>query len=88
MPQRAPRDDSVIGHARFERPLVGAGSAAALAALQQLHSQPERRVWWCGSYAEAGVPLLESAVRSALAVAARLASRAAAVGETTSSSGA
>lgn len=78
MPQRAPRDDSVIGHARFERPLVGAGSAAALAALQQLHSQPERRVWWCGSYAEAGVPLLESAVRSALAVAARLESCAAA----------
>jgi predicted NAD/FAD-binding protein len=73
MPQRAPRDDSVIGHARFERPLVGAGSGAALAALQRLHAQPGRRVWWCGSYAEAGVPLLESAVRSALAVAARLA---------------
>ncbi|MFG6432316.1 NAD(P)-binding protein [Roseateles sp. LYH14W] len=72
MPQRAPRDDSVIGHARFERPLVGAGSGAALAALQRLHAQPGRRVWWCGSYAEAGVPLLESAVRSALAVAERL----------------
>ncbi|KQW45709.1 MULTISPECIES: FAD-dependent oxidoreductase [unclassified Roseateles] len=72
MPQRSPRDDSVIGHARFERPLVDAGSAAALAALQQLHAQPGRRVWWCGSYAEAGVPLLESAVRSALAVAARV----------------
>lgn len=73
MPQRAPQGDSVLGHARFERPVVGSGSAAALAALQQLHAQPGRRVWWCGSYAEAGVPLLESAVRSALAVAARLA---------------
>jgi uncharacterized protein len=73
MPQRLPRQDSILGHARFERPLVGAGSAAALAALQRLHAQPGRRVWWCGSYAEAGVPLLESAVRSALAVAARLA---------------
>lgn len=72
MPQRAPRVEHVIGHARFERPLVGAGSAAALAALQRLHDQPGRRVWWCGSYAEAGVPLLESAVRSALAVAARV----------------
>ncbi|WP_457425481.1 FAD-dependent oxidoreductase [Roseateles sp. P5_E7] len=72
MPQRSPRDDCVIGHARFERPLVGVGSAAALVSLQRLHAQPERRVWWCGSYAETGVPLLESAVRSALAVAARL----------------
>jgi uncharacterized protein len=72
MPQRSPRDDCILGHARFERPLVGAGSAAALASLQQLHAQPGRRVWWCGSYAEAGVPLLESAVRSALMVAARL----------------
>lgn len=72
MPQRPPRAGSLLGHARFERPLVGAGSAAALAALQQLHAQPGRRVWWCGSYAEAGVPLLESAVRSALAVAARV----------------
>ncbi|TDP74770.1 NAD(P)-binding protein [Roseateles toxinivorans] len=72
MPQRSPRDGSVIGQARFERPLVDAGSAAALASLQQLHAQPQRRVWWCGSYAETGVPLLESAVRSALAVAARV----------------
>lgn len=72
MPHREPRAGSVIGRARFERPLVDTGSAAALAALQRLHDQPGRRVWWCGSYAEAGVPLLESAVRSALAVAARV----------------
>lgn len=70
MPQRAPREGTVIGHARFERPLVDAHSAAALAALQRLQAQPGRRLWFCGSYAEAGVPLLESAVRSALAVAA------------------
>ncbi|MBQ0943484.1 FAD-dependent oxidoreductase [Ideonella sp. 4Y16] len=69
MPQRAPRDDRVISRARFERPLVDAGNTAALAALQRLHGQPGRRVWWCGSYAEAGVPLLESAVRSAVGVA-------------------
>jgi predicted NAD/FAD-binding protein len=72
MPQRLPRQDSVIGRARFERPLVNAGTAAALTALQRLHAQPGRCVWWCGSYAEAGVPLLESAVRSALSVASRL----------------
>jgi predicted NAD/FAD-binding protein len=71
-PQRAPRDELVIGHARFERPLVDAGSAAALAALQALHAEPGRRVWLCGSYAQPGVPLLESAVRSACAVAAAI----------------
>lgn len=77
MPQRLPRDDSIIGHARFERPLVDTGSAGALASLKRLHAQPGRRVWWCGSYAETGVPLLESAVRSALAVAEQLESCAA-----------
>lgn len=72
MPQRQPRESSVIGRARFERPLVDAGSAAAWAALQRLQAQAGRRLWFCGSYAEAGVPLLESAVCSALAVAAAL----------------
>ena len=76
MPQRMPRDAFMLGHARFERPLVDSGSAHALAALQRLHAQPDRRVWCCGSYAEAGVPLLESAVRSALAVAEQVDSHA------------
>lgn len=69
MPQVQPREELVLGRARFERPLVDAGSAAAIAALQRLHAEPGRRCWWCGSYAMPGVPLLESAVRSALAVA-------------------
>ena len=42
---------------------------AAMAALQALQARPGRRVWLCGSYAQAGVPLLESAVRSASEVA-------------------
>ena len=72
MPQRQPSEGSVIGRARFERPLVDGATATALAALQRLQARPGRRLWFCGSYAEAGVPLLESAVRSALAVAAAL----------------
>jgi uncharacterized protein len=72
-PQRAPRDELVLGRARFERPLVDAGSAAALADLQQLHEQPGRRLWFAGSYAHAGVPLLESAVRSGYAAARSIA---------------
>jgi uncharacterized protein len=68
-PQRAPRDELVLGRAAFERPLVDRSSAEALGELQQLHAEPGRRLWFAGSYAQAGVPLLESAVRSAYEVA-------------------
>ena len=57
--------------------MVDAGSQRALAALQALQAQPGRRVWMCGSCAEAGVPLLKSEVRSAYEVAGRLAGLAA-----------
>jgi uncharacterized protein len=69
MPQAEPRDEQVLSRARFERPLLDVHSEAHIAALQCLHAEPGRRCWWCGSYAMPGVPLLESAVRSALAVA-------------------
>ena len=71
-PQREPAPGRLIGRADFERPMVDAGSQRALAGLQSLHAQPGRRLWFCGSYAQAGIPLLESAVHSALAVAQRL----------------
>ena len=65
LPARAPRDELVVAEAAFQRPLVSARSAAAIPELAALHAEPDRRVWFCGSYAESGVPLLESAVRSA-----------------------
>jgi predicted NAD/FAD-binding protein len=43
--------------------------------LSRLHQQADRRIWFCGSYAAHGIPLLESAAKSALAVAERLGSR-------------
>jgi predicted NAD/FAD-binding protein len=64
-----------LGEARFQRPLVTLASEQALTALQALQAQPGRRVWFCGSQAQPGVPLLESAVRSAYAVAERLGAR-------------
>lgn len=64
-PHRQPRDDLVLGRASFERPVVDPGSARALETLVRLHAEPARRVWFCGSYAQFGIPLLESAVRSA-----------------------
>ena len=70
-PHRAPREELVLGRARFERPVVDAASGAALDALAGLWAEPGRRVWFCGSYAQPGIPLLESAARSAeVAVAA------------------
>ncbi|MBL8348338.1 MAG: FAD-dependent oxidoreductase [Rubrivivax sp.] len=64
-PLRAPRAEAVISTARFERPVVDAASERALAGLATLHAEPGRRVWFCGSYAQPGIPLLESAVGSA-----------------------
>jgi predicted NAD/FAD-binding protein len=71
-PLREPREELVIGRAQFERPVVDGASQRALRELHALHAEPGRRVWLCGSYAQAGVPLLESAVRSAHDVAQAL----------------
>lgn len=83
-PQRSPRAGTLLAEARFERPLVSLHSQRALAQLQARwradavrhtaslqgpSSTPPRRVWLAGSFAETGVPLLESAVRSAVAAA-------------------
>jgi predicted NAD/FAD-binding protein len=73
-PRREPRAGTLLAEARFERPLVSLDSQAALAALRGIwqRTAAQRRVWLAGSYAETGVPLLESAVRSSLAVAVAL----------------
>ena len=71
-PLREPHPGLVVGRAAFERPVVDEASQRALARLAALHDEPGRRVWFCGSWAEAGIPLLESAVRSAARVAERL----------------
>lgn len=71
-PLKAPREATVISHARFERPVVDGASERALAGLARLHAEPGRRVWFCGAYAQPGIPLLESAVRSAEVAVARV----------------
>jgi predicted NAD/FAD-binding protein len=67
-PQAEPRADAVLARSRFERSVVDKTSAEALRDLSRLHAEPRRRVWFCGSYARAGIPLLESAVASVHAV--------------------
>lgn len=71
-PLAAPREGTLRGRAQFERPLVDDASQRALAALPALHAEPGRRLWFCGAWAQAGIPLLESAVRSAHDVAQAL----------------
>jgi len=71
-PLIAPDEQQIQAQARFERPVVDAESQQSLTDIKALHGQPNRRVWFCGSYAETGVPLLESAARSAQQVAERI----------------
>ena len=71
-PEMAPRDDSIISAVGFERPLVTPDSLDSVAALDRVQRDPDRRIWFCGSYAQPGVPLLESGASSGLDLAARI----------------
>lgn len=64
--------DKVLLDANVARPVVSQDSLRGIRELDQLHRQQDRRVWFTGSYASRGIPLLESAVTSAKAVSARL----------------
>ena len=63
-----PDPGTVLTRVPMERAVVHPGTARIHDALAQWHNQPGRRVFFCGSWAYEGVPLLESAVRSANAV--------------------
>lgn len=63
-----PDPDTVLARVPLERAVVHSGTARVHDALNQWHRQPGRKVFFCGSWAYEGVPLLESAVRSANAV--------------------
>lgn len=68
-----PDPATVIARVPLARAVVHGGTRQAHEALAGFHAEAGRRVFFCGSWAYPGVPLLESAVRSAMAVAARLA---------------
>lgn len=71
-PLKEVNPDLLVNETSFERPVVNSATVNALADLERLHSQSERRLWYIGSYASAGVPLLESAVTSARKLTERL----------------
>ena len=59
----------VMQRTTLERPIVDGNTAAHVDRLLELHAEPGRRVFFCGSYAARGIPLLESATASSKAVA-------------------
>ena len=67
-PQCQPEPAKVLARIPMQRAVVGPATATVHAALQQWHQQPDRKLFYCGSWASEGVPLLESAVCSANAV--------------------
>jgi len=64
--------NSVIASASLTRAVVDGHTAKLHRALQERHQHPGRRVFFCGSWSCDGLPILESAVTSAMGVAERL----------------
>ena len=61
-----PKPEKVYKAVSMERAIVSGENQNLLKELDLLHQLPSRKVFFCGSYAAPGVPLLESAVRSAI----------------------
>ncbi|HNG47768.1 MAG TPA: hypothetical protein PK944_08795, partial [Agitococcus sp.] len=61
-------ESKVLSRTAFQRAVVEINTADILAQLNAWHQQANRRVFYIGSWAYEGVPLLESAVCSAQTV--------------------
>jgi predicted NAD/FAD-binding protein len=64
--------DKIVSRVPLQRAVTTLRNRDAWEDLNRLHAEPERRVFFCGSWAAKGVPLLESAVQSAMAVTQHL----------------
>nr|WP_315491137.1 FAD-dependent oxidoreductase [uncultured Rhodoferax sp.] len=71
-PMVEPTTDLVLQDCSLQRPIVDLATQANLQELEALHAQYGRSVFFCGSYAAQGIPLLESAVASARRVAEKI----------------
>lgn len=72
LPFRMPAEDKILGQSFLQRPVVTLESFQAWEQLEKWHQQQQRRLWFCGSYAVGGIPLLESGVASAARIVAAL----------------
>ncbi len=59
----------VISSVTLTRAVVDADTVALNTELQQRHLDPNRKVFFCGSWSCDGLPILESAVTSAMKIA-------------------
>lgn len=64
-PLYQPKPDSILARIPLQRAVVHEGTARVQRHLREWHAEPGRQVFFCGAWAYEGVPLLESAVRSA-----------------------
>lgn len=64
-PMFEPEAKSVLARIPMQRAVVDSHTAGIREEVRRWHSQPGRQVFYCGSWAGDGVPLLDSAVRSA-----------------------
>ncbi len=67
-----PNPEKVYHRVKLFRPLMDDNATKAQKLIKQLHQEPNRRVWFCGSYASPGIPLQESAARSAALISKRI----------------
>ena len=66
-----PEKEKTLLHVRLERPVVTFESMRANEKMAEGLNDSARRIWFTGSYATKGIPLLETGVRSSIALAAR-----------------
>ena len=64
--------EAINQESHFERPMVNRQSQKALAQLEALHAEADRRVWFCRAYATYGIPLQESGATSAHNIAQKI----------------
>lgn len=71
-PIEEPKKESIIGQSFLQRPVVTADTNATLDELDRMQKESDRRVWFCGSFAFKGIPLLETGVQSAATITDRI----------------
>ena len=72
MPLQPPNPSAILATAVLQRPVVTLESWLLWDSLNTIQQQPDRCLWFCGSYASPGIPLLQSGVASAQAIASRI----------------
>lgn len=67
----SPDPNLILSEARLQRPIVKSNSFESWQQLDRYHLE-SNRIWYVGSYAHEGVPLLETGVRSSQSVVERI----------------